>query len=145
MQFLRESEAVAEQVLEVLYNNSGVTIQRGYPVAFDTRVFADTDGVNVIQPLAGQLNLFYGVAYEEILAGAYGRVQTQGWCDYALVVAHSVNPTIIGDKLAPVANQWYLQRIAAGDGSGALATALEAIAASGVVTPVVRKVLLRCR
>lgn len=145
MQYLRESEAVAEQVLEVFYNNSGETIQRGYPVGFDARTFADTDGVKVIQTQTGQEELLAGVAYEDILPGAYGRFQTGGFCDFALVVADAISAVSPGDRLKVVPGQWYLTRMGQGDGTGGLVTAMETIGASGVVNPVPRKVFLRCR
>lgn len=146
MQFLRDSEEVAEQELEVFFNASGETIQRGYPVQLGVVTFVDTNGVNVIKAVStAQANLFAGVAYEDFLPGAYGRVQVTGFCDYALVANHSANATLAGDAMVPVAGQWYLQRSTAGVGVGALCTAMEAIAANAVITPAARKVFLRCR
>lgn len=143
MQYLRESEAVAEQVLEVLFNNSGEVIQRGYPVNFDARTFADTDGVKVSKPISGQENLFAGIAYETILVGQYGRFQVSGWCDYALVLPDAGLETEIGHALFPVGGQWYLKTAGTSD-VGAMAVSMEFIDA-GVTSPFARKVMLRCR
>lgn len=146
MQFLRDSEDVAELMLEVFFNASGETIQRGYPVQLGANTFVDTNGVNILKAVStAQANLIGGVSYEDILPGAYGRVQVTGFCDYALVANHSSNATVVGDAMTLVAGQWYLQRSSAGVGIGALCTAMEAIAANAVITPAARKVYLRCR
>lgn len=144
----RPSISDPDRVFRVAYNASGNTILRGYPVCLD---IATLDGKpRVTTPLtAGNMNnlsLFYGIAYEDFLSGSEGRIQRDGYCDYAIVANHASNNTLIGDLLICTTGQTYLQRGASGGGAPSYlggAFSLEVIIANAVITPVVRKIWLR--
>jgi hypothetical protein len=144
----RPSIADPERAFRVAYNASGATILRGYPVCLD---IATLDGKpRITTPLTAgsmsNLSLFYGVAFEDILSGAEGRIQRDGYCDYALVANHPSTNTVIGDLLLCLTGQTYLQRGAAGAAAPSYlggAFSLEVIIANATITPVVRKIWLR--
>lgn len=135
----RVGRATAGQNFIIYRNVSGSTLLRGTPVVISSAI---VDGVGVTLPAAATLSLFQGIVENDLADGEYDRVQVGGWCDYARVGNHTVNATAIGDVLACVAGQSYLQRIAAGDGRPAFALSLEVIPANGVVTVASRRIQL---
>lgn len=137
-----------DRIFRVAYNASGATILRGYPVCLDV---ATLDGKpRVTTPLTAgsmsNLSLFYGVAFEDILSGAEGRIQREGYCDYALVANHPSSNTLLGDNLTCLTGQVYLQRGAAGAAAPSYlggAFSLELITANAIITSAIRKIWLR--
>lgn len=110
----------------VLHRNvSGGILLRGTPVIIDT---ATIDGVGVTSVVTSALvSLFAGVAFEDLSDGDYGRFQVAGYCDYARVAGHGVNPTAIGDVLTLTSGQTYFTRLSAGSGAIWQATSLEVV------------------
>lgn len=99
-QFIRETVADGGAVIEIYRNDSGSTISKGYPVALSGTT---ADGVGIT--LGSSNYLHVGVAYEDIIDGAYGRVQVAGYVDYAVVTSG----VTLGDSLVGSATGYALQ------------------------------------
>jgi len=120
------------------------TIPKGGACVWDY-ITGGVGGYAVTQPTAATLALLCGLADEDILPQAYGRVQIRGLQSVALVINDTVNAIAIGDVLIPVAGQFYLARSAAGSAIATLALSADTYAANAVQTVATKKVHLPFR
>ncbi len=135
----RESLTSPEERYEVLLNGTSETIPAGGAVCYDG---VTADGVKVAKPTASTLGLFVGIADVDVAPGDYFRVQIKGpRMVGALVRNDAVTDIVPGDILIPVADQWYLQRGAVGDGLRGRVTAFERYIAGSLVTALKRVIV----
>lgn len=141
----RDVRESAETGYLELYNTSSVlTIPKGGAVVWDY-ITGGYEGWGVMQPTAATLALLAGLADEDILPAAFGRVQVRGYQSVGLVINDTVTAIAKGDILVPVAGQFYLARSAAGSAIASLVLSADTYAANAVQTVATKKVHLPFR
>lgn len=121
-------------------NNEGSTLPVDAVVQLDVST-AGVDGINVVQPNTGELNLTVGVLDVATANGEFGLVQVSGYRATSIVL---ITDTTLanGLKLTPVAGQNYLASLAAGDGrDGWFALCESHTTGTGTVS---KKIHIRC-
>lgn len=141
MQFQRLNRESAERVFSIVYNVAGATITAGYPAVWD--ITSSVDGLRVSKPATATLSLFVGIATQNIVDSAYGKVQHYGYKQSGYMTNDTSVAIAAGDILIPVDAQWYLARSAASDGKSGFVYAAEAFATATTPAAANKKVLIR--
>lgn len=129
-----------EWAFGVFYNIESSALAQGSSVVWDV---GTPDGNRVGLPATADLSLFVGVTLESIPATDYGRVQTYGYCQYALVFQSQTTAIAAGNILLPQNGAAYLSGSTASDGKSGFVYAAEAVATVVTGAAALKKVFIR--